>query len=511
LSNAEDIVNEGEESIAGDADVLKLLHPSLTLLGSEGSGDLLEDTLESLTLRAVLGELTADEQVDSVALVGTLGALLPLNAENALVEAHPPVVSLVAGKSGAVNSGLLSSTETNNLSVVGVANRVALSVLKSDGSDGKITGSALGERSSVLRGDDGAEVLGSDLNIVAVLLEVDTVNGTGLGSRGVVLGVDLEDEVSATLLLLEDLKSGILVTRGNDTVRDLLGNDASGRNIDDVAKSNHVTEAAHAIGTTGASVGLGKARLVNALNIVDKVDLLLLLSERETNGSTSRRNVLETGSGGLAESLLKLLNKRPGVQGIEEVDVTGRAAKGLEGEVALGDVGGSGLLVGVGAVSESAVLVAVASVLLAEELGDGGIVIGSVLEGLEGVSVAAALGDLALLELLEETSVVVGVAEDGNSLVVLGSSADKSNTTNVDFLNSLGDADVDLGDSVLEGVQVADDVVNLVDVLIGEVLLVRGEISGQDTSVDGRVQSLDATSKHLRGLGDGRNVPVKVN
>ena len=200
-----------------------------------------------------------------------------------------------------------------------------------------------------------------------------------------------------------------------------------------------------------------------------------------------------------------------GRKSIEEVDVTGRTAKGLEGEVALGDIGGSGLLVGVGAVSESAVLVAVASILLAEELGDGGIVIGSVLEGLEGVSVAAALGDLALLELLEETSVVVGVAEDGNSLVVLGGSTDKSNTTNIDFLNSLGDADVDLGDGVLEGVQVADDVVNLVDVLIGEVLLVRGEITGQDTSVDGRVQSLDATSKHLRGLGDGRNVPVKVN
>jgi hypothetical protein len=165
--------------------------------------------------------------------------------------------------------------------------------------------------------------------------------------------------------------------------------------------------------------------------------------------------------------------------------------------------------VGVGAVSESAVLVAIASVLLAEELGDSGIVVGSVLEGLESVSVAAALADIALFELLEEASVVVGVAEDGNTLVVLGGSADESDTTDVDFLDSLGDADVDLGDSVLEGVEVADDVVNLVDVLVGKVLLVRGEVTGQDTGMDSRVQSLDATSKHLRGLGDGRNVPVE--
>lgn len=427
------------------------------------------------------------------------------------MESHPPVVGLVTGKSGTVNSGLLSSTETNDLSVVGVAHRVALSVLESDGGDGKVTSSALGEGSSVLGGDDGVEVLGGDLNIVTVLLEVDTVDSAGLSSGRVVLRVDLKDEVSATLLLLEDLKSGFFVARSNDTVRDLLGDDASSRNINDVAESNHVAKAAHAVGTTGTSVSLGEAGLVNALNVVDKVDLLLLLSKRETNGSTSRRNVLEASSGGLAKGLVELLNERPGVKGVEEVDVTGRATKDLEGKVALGNVGGSRLLVGVGAVSESAVLVAVTSVLLAEELGDGGIVVGSVLEGLEGVSVAAALGDIALLKLLEEASVVVGVAEDGNTLVVLGGSADESNTTNVDLFDSLGDADVDLGDSVLEGVEVADDVVNLVDVLVGKVLLVRGEVTGQDTSVDGRVQSLDATSKHLRRLGDGGNVPVKVN
>lgn len=496
------------ESITGNADILELLHPSLTLLSSEGSGDLLEDSLESLTLGAVLRELAANEQVDGVTLVGSLGSLLPLDSKNTLVEAHPPVVGLVTGKSGAVDSRLLSSTETNNLSVVGVAYRVALSVLESDGSDSKIASSALGERSSVLGGDDGAEVLGSDLNIVAVLLEVDTVDGASLGGRRVVLRIDLEDEVSATLLLLEDFKSGVLVTRGNDTVRDLLGDDAGGRNIDNVAKSNHVTEAAHAVGTTGTSVGLSKARLINALNVVDEVDLLLVLGKREANGCTSRRDVLEAGSGGLAKGFLKLLNEGPGVQSVEEVDVAGRTAKDLEGKAALRNVGGSGLLMGVSAVSESAVLVAVASVLLAEELRDGSIIVGSVLEGLEGVSVAAALGDLALLELLEEASVVVGVAEDGNALVVLGSSADQSNTTNIDFLNSFGDADVDLGDSVLEGVEVADDVVNLVDVLIGKVLLVRGEISGQDTSVDGRVKSLDAAGKHLRSLGNSGNVPV---
>ena len=67
--------------------------------------------------------------------------------------------------------------------------------------------------------------------------------------------------------------------------------------------------------------------------------------------------------------------------------------------------------------------------------------------------------------------------------MVLRSGADEGDTTNVNLLDGLGDGDVDLGDSVLEGVQVADNVVDLVDVLLGQVLLVRGKIAGKDTGV----------------------------
>ena len=164
-------------------------------------------------------------------------------------------------------------------------------------------------------------------------------------------------------------------------------------------------------------------------------------------------------------------------------------------------------MVVVGTISKSSVLVTIASVLLAEELGDSSVVIGSVLESLKGVSVAARLGDLTLLELAEEASVVFGVTENGNTLVVLGSSTNEGNTTDIDLLNGLGDADVDLGDGVLEGVKVANNVVDLVDVLLGKVLLIGGKVAGQDTGVDGGVEGLDTASKHLGGLGDGRNIP----
>ncbi len=164
---------------------------------------------------------------------------------------------------------------------------------------------------------------------------------------------------------------------------------------------------------------------------------------------------------------------------------------------------------GVGAVAERQILLAIGGVLLAEEVGNGGVVVGSVLKGLEGVQLPARLLDFAGLELLEELGVVVWVAQDGDASVVLRGGADESDTADIDLLNSLGHRDVNLGNRVLEGVQVADDVVDLIDVLLGKVLLVRGEVAGQDAGVDGRVEGLDAAGEHLGGLGNGRDVPVR--
>lgn len=131
------------------------------------------------------------------------------------------------------------------------------------------------------------------------------------------------------------------------------------------------------------------------------------------------------------------------------------------------------------------------------------------LKGLEGIAVAAGVADLALLELAQEAGVVGGIAEDGDSLVVLGGSADERHAANVNLLDSLGDADVDLGNGVLERVQVADDIVHLVDVLVGKVLLVRLEVASKNTGMDSRVQSLDTAGEHLRGLGDGADIPIR--
>ncbi len=100
------------------------------------------------------------------------------------------------------------------------------------------------------------------------------------------------------------------------------------------------------------------------------------------------------------------------------------------------------------------------------------------LERLERIQLATGPLDLARLQLLEESCIVDRIAEDGHTSVVLGRGPDKGDTTNVDLLYRLWNRDVDLGDGVLEGIEVADDIVDFGNVLLREILLVRCEVSG---------------------------------
>ena len=93
--------------------------------------------------------------------------------------------------------------------------------------------------------------------------------------------------------------------------------------------------------------------------------------------------------------------------------------------------------------------------------------------------------------------------------MVLCGGADECDTTDINLLDCFRDGDVDLGDSILEGVEVADDIVDLVNVLLGKILLVRSQVAGEDASVDRRVESLDTASKHLRCLGDCRDISIE--
>lgn len=103
---AKHIVDEGEKRVGADGHTLQLLQPGSAFLRREGRRDvaLFEMGLEVLALDARVGDEAGAEEVDSVRFGRPLGALFPVEAEGALVEAHPPVVGLVAGEASAVDA-----------------------------------------------------------------------------------------------------------------------------------------------------------------------------------------------------------------------------------------------------------------------------------------------------------------------------------------------------------------------------------------------------------------------
>lgn len=91
--------------------------------------------------------------------------------------------------------------------------------------------------------------------------------------------------------------------------------------------------------------------------------------------------------------------------------------------------------------------------------------------------------------------------------MVLGSSAQKGYTADVNLLNGLSNGNVDLVDGLLEGVKVADNEVNLGNILVGQILLVGLDVASKNTTVDSGVEGLDTATEHLRGVSDSRNIP----
>ena len=102
----EDVVDEGEEGVRRQGDTLELRQPLLALFCGEvlRNVTLLEVCGKVIVLRATIRDETRAEQVDSIRLGWALGALLELEIEGTLVEAHPPVVSLVTGEACAVDA-----------------------------------------------------------------------------------------------------------------------------------------------------------------------------------------------------------------------------------------------------------------------------------------------------------------------------------------------------------------------------------------------------------------------
>ena len=122
-----DIVGEGEECVGAQGHILHLIQPCSLFFSGEYRGLHLEDGLPYAVCKYVL-VLIAHVNVNSVVSVGSAKAVYKLQTQHLGRLTQEPVVSLAAGKSGTVDTGLLTGTDTDGLTVLYVANRVGLGV-----------------------------------------------------------------------------------------------------------------------------------------------------------------------------------------------------------------------------------------------------------------------------------------------------------------------------------------------------------------------------------------------
>ena len=122
-----DVVAEGEESIATKTYVGVLCQPLLHLLLGERFGAFGEELLPLAIAQNVLA-LGTDVDVDGVVTVGTTDAGNEGKIHHLGVLTKPPDVGLVASQTGAMDTALLTGTNTDGLTILNIAHAIALGV-----------------------------------------------------------------------------------------------------------------------------------------------------------------------------------------------------------------------------------------------------------------------------------------------------------------------------------------------------------------------------------------------
>ena len=244
--------------------------------------------------------------------------------------AQPPDISLVTCQAGAVDTALLTSTDTNSLTVLDIANRVRLRIFQCNQGDNQVALSLCGE-GLVLGGDVLKQSRVIQFDFVTSLFESHTkalltFNGLGLVGR-----VNLDDVVSTLALVFQNLDGLSGKVGSNHTIAYLTLQEQGGSSIAGVAQRYKVAIARHTVGTTCSGISTGNSALVQSLHIIHEINLLQGVAQRKTYSSTCRADMLERGSSGQTSSLFQLLYQLPGVQCIKEVDVAWASVNHFDG------------------------------------------------------------------------------------------------------------------------------------------------------------------------------------
>ena len=116
-----------------------------------------------------------------------------------------------------MNSGLLTCSDSNRLSTLGIAYRVRLGILEGNHSDGKVNLCLLGK--VLILSYDVVEEIIINLEFISTLLEGNSENLLPLKRCGNIRRINLDHIVVTILLGRQNLECFRSISRSNNTIR----------------------------------------------------------------------------------------------------------------------------------------------------------------------------------------------------------------------------------------------------------------------------------------------------
>ena len=322
--SAFDVVAEREERIGTERYARERLDPMFFLFARKRLRFFGEELLPYAfceNVHIIIGNV----DVDRVVAVGATDRVFEREREHLRMLAEPPDISFVAGKARAMYAGLLACTDTDSLTVFGIADGVRLRVFERDKSDKKVA--ACFFREVFVRRRAVFKECFRDLCVVARLRERDAEQVFFFDFFRNVVRVDLDDIVRAFTFRFEDSECFVCVTRCDHAVGYFASEHRSRFFVAYIGECNEVAVGRHAVCTTRTSVSRCER---SELQVIYIIDLFECIGKRKTYCRTCRADVFERSCRRKTCCFFQFFDELPAVERIKEVDVAGTTVENFD-------------------------------------------------------------------------------------------------------------------------------------------------------------------------------------
>ena len=172
---------------------------------------------------------------------------------------QPPNIGFLSRKTRAVNTALLSCTDTNGLPIFDIAHRVRLRIFENNQCHHQISARCFGNI-FIHRGTIFKQRIICKVDFIASLFKRHAIHLLAFYGFGTIILIHLEHAISAFTLFLQNGQSLGSKTWCNHTVTHFAFNQKRSGFIANVGKGNKITITRHTISTAGTGISRSDGR-----------------------------------------------------------------------------------------------------------------------------------------------------------------------------------------------------------------------------------------------------------